>query len=726
MTVSLPLYEDQHRPFYRVLLSESMVDQDWEPLQMAQRYVANAYANGYQVMFWERCAMPDIANAAFQYRFGKINNVSYSVPPDYYGWYVRLQVAEGDVQMDDPNGAAELYNWHTVFLGTVEHQEDIIVPGASYPIGTRIYRCLDLMNLLKRWPINRHGFFANDVANTSYGHPGFNYFSVNGTLLGNRDSVNAWNPCDDAPSSWCHLFNDQNADTKTWDDGDVIDACIQSGLASYPQGQFPLTVNDLAGLLIGTHHWQVNPNDSTFSMLAKILERKRGRGLAFFDWADDTGDPTADIAPVITINPQFVSDITLQDSTVIKGASSAGTTYALDLTGDQRNVDDSFKLGDRFAQAYGYVEVVGEQIEVAVTLDFNANTLQTLWTTDQASAWYAAVASGNWIPDPMGGAVEMTAAMDPTFDPVYHDFCLAQVMPTVAGNGNDGVTHTPFDWQVSDDGTATAGGIPTSPILCELMKDTPFLFASYGTGYRVESRSPPRAFVWISNDHFTDAKYEEGCSLQISHDYMRLLGPDDESTGCRYFCEEVYDTDENYGVAYYFDQIAITVGIRLPHRVRRAMGDPTSLRRLPPIYVPRQRLWIVHEGCIQQLLMDTGSYDEGHTPIRPASEGFYTTADDRPNLDVAINLAWSWYGTDRRTASWQQRSCYEVPWYPDDGTGWADVESPQWQPYIGDMMTTITASGQAWVINTPVTHIHFDATKHMTTWTTDWNDLDFQ
>ncbi len=47
-------------------------------------------------------------------------------------------------------------------------------------------------------------------------------------------------------------------------------------------------------------------------------------------------------------------------------------------------------------------------------------------------------------------------------------------------------------------------------------------------------------------------------------------------------------------------------------------------------------------------------------------------------------------------------------------------------PSLGQVVHNLTASGQTWVIDTPITSMHFDAEKNVTTWMTDWSDLDFE
>jgi hypothetical protein len=92
-------------------------------------------------------------------------------------------------------------------------------------------------------------------------------------------------------------------------------------------------------------------------------------------------------------------------------------------------------------------------------------------------------------------------------------------------------------------------------------------------------------------------------------------------------------------------------------------------------------------------------------------------------------LSVAWYGplvdligeiqATRRSAQWSLRCCGDIPSSTDyDGGGVI-------YPNVGKVVTVLSANGQRITLNTPVSSVSYDNTTGITTWVTDWQDLDF-
>ena len=725
MTVVLPTEEDQHRPFYRVLICNDWLHQTWVVLPMVQRYDSNTAGNGVEVMEWDKVSLPDVPKAKFRYRFGMIDNQQYAIPPDYSDVYVRIQVAQGNVAMG--HGGSAIYDWKTVWLGTVEYQEDHLAPGASYAIGERIYHCVGIIAGLKRQKLNHHGYsFDGHTATPCYGALPYNYSKTDGSLGGNKGTV-AWAPTSAlAYDTYCHSWWN---DGSFWTDLEVADHALLAAQSSILPNTAPVFVvggaTDLLNQAPSVHN--VSTGMSAFAAVASILDRRRGRGCAFVTWADDSGNPTGPMPALeLTVFPQVADDITYTPpktggTVTIPGANSLGTSIPLvDLQGDHRNIASTFQLGDRHQTEYGYVEVVGEPIEIAVTLDYFAGSIEPGWTASEATAWKTALDSGTTIRDENGVKIHLAAAA-PQHAYVYQRHTIAHDKPCDAGNGNTAAV-LPYDYVCDDDGNIAPSIESTSPLSCVLMHDmcvpNPCADQSHGV-----VRDRARAFVNNGiSDTYLDVQQEiGGASLAIRFVGIFLLGHGADQ-GVRYFSHDGFVGAMDGDIGEY-TQLVFSVTIALPHRIRMAIGDPDAVRKLPAVYMKGCRLWLTHPGFIRTLDFDSGDLATGHDPIRP---GYTIVQDDRDRIAFAVARLATWYGQERRNASWSLRACYAVPWYPDlgDGSGAADLSSPQTLPQLGSLPAAIAAGGVNWALNTPITRIHFNATKHLTTWFTDWSELD--
>lgn len=714
MTYTLPLTEDQHRPLTRVLVSQQWANQSWEILPMAPRWDVGVRTNGYEIVEWERRALPDVGQAQFLFHYGQIDGKAYGVDQagsarDLTGWYVRIQVADGPTATQQSLGNFTI-NWRTAWLGRVEMHADQIKPGATYPIGIRTYHCLEIISVASRWPMIRHAWLgsgAPTVATVSRGHPGYNYSASDGTKRGNKGSVTCNFTGDLTGAYLAAALNHAPIDSSgsllgtLWTDADAANHAIVSS-RSFNDPIF--LVLDAPGALTHAQVWNVAEHWSCLDFLKRVLRRERGRGMSLVTWADDSGNPTGAFpALTLSVYPQFYSDVVYNDpisggAVTITGALNAGSAITLlDLQGDHRHIESTFALGSRYANKYDYVETVGEQIEVVVTLSYADLTLSPGWTSAQQTAF-----------------IGYTAKQRVYDTQTYELHCLPSTWYGKVGNGNGGVSHF-FDRQCADSGaiidSSTPGAWPTSGLMTEVMRDVPSNTPMLG-GYGA-MRDEPQVFAAAGSDKYINLRSEIGGSLQIRPDGFLVKHADDEALGLRYFSDT---TTASLGALYNYTAIVVTCGLRLPHRVRMATGNPQGSRRHPPIYHKGLHLWLGDTGnCIFALDYTSGDSVSGHNPDRSGST--FIGRDDRSELGFLHSLAWSWYGYERRTVSYQLRCCGFL------GTFLTTTGA---LPYagIGSLIHQMTAGGQALTIDTPVTRIHYDNRSCTTTWETDWSDLD--
>jgi hypothetical protein len=713
MPYTLPL-EDQHRPLTRVLVSQQWANQSWETLSMAPRWDVGVRTNGYEIVEWERRSLPDIGQATFVFHYGAIDGRMFGVDQagsarDLTGWYVRIQVADGPTATQQNQGGF-VANWRTSWLGRVEQHDDQLMPGATYPIGLRTYHCLEIISVASRWPMIRHawlGVNAPTTASPARGHPGYNYSAADGTKRGNKGTKTFNFPGDLSGAYLAAALNHAPVDSTgagsvpLWTD---LDACNHAIVSSRSLGDPIFLVADNPGALTHAQVWNVPEHLTCLDFLGQVLRRERARGMSLVTWPNDSGNPTGQF-PTLTINvyPQFYQDVVYSDpitggAVTIAGALTCGSGISgLDLQGDHRHIAETFRIGSRYANKYDYVETVGEPIEVAVTLSYSDGTLSPGWTAAQQSAFIAA-----------------TAAQRVYDTQTYELHCLLSTWYGKVGNGNAGGLHF-FDKQCSDTGqiidSSSNGAWFTSGLMTELMRDVPSnqpSLSGYGT-----VRDDPQVYVKVGSDKYINLRSEIGGSLQVRPDGFLVKHADDEPLGLRYFSNTV---TASLGALFNYTDLTITCGLRLPHRVRMATGNPNASRRHPPIYHKGLHLWLGDTGkCIFALDYTSGDSVAGHSPDRTGST--FVGRDDRSELGFLHNLAWSWYGYERRTVSYQLRACGPLGTFlTTTGVGIYAL--------IGNVIHQVLAGGQVLTIDTPVTRVHYDNRNCVTTWETDWSDLD--
>lgn len=738
------------------------------PWQVQPMWSRRRKGYGFELIECTRAALPAIGEATFQYRFGLIDGdvvgisdatdttrrvaanpwdpaVDAATAPDLRGYEVRIQLAPAVDQGVTPA-------WRTEWWGTVEYQEDTLWPGAKYPAGVRTYRCVDGFARTKRWPLNRHTTYGGSYFFCNVeGHPGYNV-GQDGRIIGNRDT----NLISSLPATEqnanpaikelitigdtgykLHTYQGR-AGALRWTVQEALEDALRKtrGL-----GDVTFSFSGSTALLADEIAIPVRDGDTAWDIVSRTCRRERGRGMVFVDWADDTANPTGTFVPRLTIRPQTLDDIGYTTPAsgaglyYIPGATTAGTTKAVDVIGDHRVMADDLRLGDRFLHVADAVETTSELIQVLVTLSYFDGTDFTFskrWDATRETA-FAALAAAKRI--------------DEAWWPLWQLHGLPLGWDGTARDHNGGTAY-PADFSCNDDGSLatsqTSGFKITSPILCRILPDLP-LYEGYDyttsspkrkigdqTTFdetSLPSRRPPLPLIRkASNRYITgDEVGSSGArslSVQIRGHSLLVYSGSDRSSGLRVIGATA---TSGLGSLYNLSALGVTVGLELPHRIRRRTirtGVATDqVRRTVSVRLPDLHLWLAHSGAIWDL--DTsGRNGDGSTGKRgaggAAAEQPGYLRDDRDALSRIHAMACAWYLSPRQTARWTLRACGMLPSF----TAGLDGSETITYPRMGELITSFSAGGQINTLNTPVTSITYRHTDGRTTWETDWQELD--
>ena len=237
-----------------------------------------------------------------------------------------------------------------------------------------------------------------------------------------------------------------------------------------------------------------------------------------------------------------------------------------------------------------------------------------------------------------------------------------------------------------------------------------------------------------------------GMGMQVD-DFGVLVqyGPD-QGAGTRFWS----GAGSPVGGAWGIDRLVLATSLTLGNRVRMSSANInandsnkpfTSITAGRKLYVniPGACLWLAHPSAIWEHNV-LAATDKAAPAKRNAAGGAGSTPgllrDDRDALAITHAYAWAWYGTKRVSASWALNDCGLLPYFLGDPAG---GQSQQWikYPQLGQLVKTIKAAGTAnlktagttdpataFNVNTPISRVHYDHTQGITTWYTDWQDLD--
>jgi hypothetical protein len=514
----------------------------------------------------------------------------------------------------------------------------------------------------------------------------------------------------------------------TWTDLQVINHLLA---ASRPPGEPLWQLTGATDLFGGTSSWEVNPGDTAWDLLLRIVDRGRGRGAVRceFTQAGEDGPVTpilkayAQIYDTITYDEPGGSQVTIPGA----GAQSNNTSVEVDLIGDHRFVPGSLQIGQAEQYQVDYLESMGEPIEVLVTLSYEDGTLEKGWKDSQETAFRDL--------DPINRTEDK-------WRDVLQLHRLKRGFTCEVGDGN-GAKASRCDYRCSDAGAIGFGDTTdTSPATISILDDVPIFI-----GYNYENspvrydgdaasvyggdpaRSHVRYFVRIDDDEYLEFKeFGETASPRVMPDGF-LFETSSADEGYRFF---YYETIGNTGAKAQYNSFVVTCALRLPHRVRMATGDKTGKRR-KTIYHEGLHLWMAHPSAIWDLNAADRTTADGSPGKRAAAGSVQNILrDDRAPLARLHALAVAWYGplydllgnqSDepiRRGCSWSLRCCGDVASSAEyDGGGVI-------YPDVGKVVTYLRANGQRLRLMTPVSSFIYDNEAGVTTWTTDWQDLDFR
>jgi hypothetical protein len=680
---------DQAWPIHRILVMPPgrWDSQEWTILPSSYREGIGGEVPGYRLRRWQRRTLPAIGQAAFSWSYGIINGREVAPAGDYTGWIVRIQSALA-VRPPLPVGWAPA--WRTVWMGECKGQSDQGYPASSRALGDAIYACEEILGMLGRWPVDRHGFaWGMPTGLRCSGHPGYNWRSPAGDLAGDRDT-STWTP-PGGQTAYCHTWPRKGA---VWTDAEVIDDVLKT---CRPPGGPRIAVDLALPALGGSDAWEVQVGDSAQSLMQRLLRRERGRGNAFIGWTET--DPAGPIELHLRVRPQVRETLTvlLPDATEIDipGSDAVGTSVSVSLLEDRRVEDSGPPVSAADQWRVDYLESIGDRIEIAglfgVDPDF---TLATRWTPALATAFLTA---------------DYDEAISPVYDAVYQLYGLRPDWDGTLGDGDGGSLSAGLV-ACGDDGqiqTGTAQALGINPALCELLDDLPIL--RNADGVTPPQRQKILPLLRVAPGKWLDAVAHLGLSVAVRADGLHLSHPDNQTDARRYIGDPSEpDLESIFGA----DQVAVTACLKLPSCIRYASGNPNGQRRLQ-IRRDKLGLWLVHQQAI--IFLDAGDLIDGHDPVRgsalvdfPAEGVWRIMRDDRAKLARLHALAWTWYGRSRRTANWKLRAC-----------------GPLTEDYdLGDLVTDLAYQAGVDQVETPITSIDYDATDDATAYQTEWSDLD--
>lgn len=743
----------------------------WQVLPYKQRGINKP---GFWVKSFERVCLPYVGRAEIVYDYGDLDDAAVPSPSPLAldtTWEVRIQVSARDAN-----------SWATVYWGTVDYTEDAGDPGAVIPRGRKVFHCVDGLYRMKRWTLDRHG--AHTVSgygvaqlNDVFGHPGYNYETGrDAPLLGNRYTSSTSYTNAGGVSVWYHQPAGSTKSTDSaiaqslWTDQQAVEHAIG---ANKPIGEPCFALQGATYLLAGKNPWPIGEGEAVHDFVCKVLRRERGRGVAYVDWTES--DPSGALTVFISVQPQLAADVQYNDPTnngvvVMSGATSRGNAVTVDLIGDHRCVAEAFRLGDPEQFRVDYLETHGERIELLATLsvlDGKVTSATNQWDGVSLARGWTGAQQTAFIGLPTNSA---QAKEEDRYNPVFQLFKFNPSWNGLLSDGDGGASvslHradyrcdangniiTPITAATNKD-TDPIDSAPLSNLLIEVLPDTPLI-----EGYAYLNNTPQRwdsststpadsaetdrqprrrmtGYIRVAANRYL--QFDDpgtALSIQIGLDAQGiwLRHSNDESAGTRAFAAPTSSGFNSSG--YDYSAVALTVGLRLPSRVRFASGDPTGRRR-GKLYHPGSHLWLASPGAIWALDTSTTS-SNGYAARRKACLGTVNGTDstpgilrdDRAGLAALHALAWAWYGTTttHRTAQWALRDCGFLPSYqaysgtsiPSNGGSLTTVTYPT----IGKVVTTMNANGSTTTLNTPVTRVHYENETGITTWSTEWAELE--
>lgn len=657
-----------------------------------------------------RAALPEIGEAQVVFEAGRINGRDFTAP-ELNGQWLRIQFLVDNA-------------WQTWWVGRIEGQRDESWPAADYPCGTRTYHARELIAIMEQWPLLTHAYRApagSVVRYPCWGVPSFNHAYPGKTAQGNMGAVASFKLNGDAePNVGGRIFTTR-AGGDQWADIDILqwlttfprpagEPWLYPGLGGYAPSQ-------TNGFVESVGVWSFPDGSSALSALSQIANWRRGRGIVWTECSDINAGATTggQLAATLGIASIFSEAFTIPDPAGGSEISiTAGTSVAVTLSGDHR-CGPRFAINDVFAHRVDAVWTEGEKIQVACTLSYydeSSTTTKNIvkdWTTADTTTF---------------DALNALQAKADRWRPVWNRHALWDEWEGLASAWT---TARPAIWRTDD-----AGGLQNvpstefNPADLTILPDLPFL-----EGYRYHTATPEKAdgastgaetgaptrrpaFVVFK---LTGGGYEQGDTsgntvLRIDGTRIWIETGGDAEGGVR----STGPSDSPHPLS----EVGCTVCMEMPSPVSMLSGNYTTAAALKSLTIPECHLWLAVTDTVCDLDTET---DEGlGYAVRRAAANPDSTSrvclirDDRRRLSIAHGHASRWYLTEypRKSCEW---SIYGHPLSDQqDGTAW---------PTMGQIVSTMTAAGATSAAQTPVSRIDYDHETGMTTWATDWADLEW-
>lgn len=610
--------------------------------------------SGVELLKVSRRSLPDIGTASFRWVYGPFaDQGAYPAPPNLVNMDVLIQVkmpADPDVAANTSVTPATP-GWRTIFWGRVDYQTDDAYAGSATPgqQGTRTYFCVDGFARTMKWIMDRHVVDPNGNGSTlvkeCYGHPGYNYQAGgDGIILGNASPVMASAPRGAGTTVTAHVW--AGAHSVTFVSGKWTErmAVEHATGATRPQTEpWFLLAGSAARNFGNVTPLHVGDNESVHEFCSRVLNRRRGFALAYVDWVDN-GDNS--ISVQISTTALLVADVTqtVQD---MPGSGAATVTLwgindaayrdilknPLTLVGDARNIDSIFQVATAEMQVCDYVETVGEQIEMGVTLSYadtppllTQGRSEPFQSTDEiyGGAGFDAVSvEPRWSLDDVSNfeALAQARRIMPYWDHVYQLHGLPRdwqftICNAGWGPGDSTIANAHrVDYRLLDNGNISAPVFGTDPqdtsvVRTELLGYLPFFQGyDYGAGYipvktdntaqsGMPGRRPAQVYLHLTDQGGDRWFLPNGAlpeTIADKWDFVTSIGnfnptltvfPDCFLAKSDYFCQvgqRVFSSLLNddsladaakLGAAFDITAIAFTLGIKLPHRLRLCTTSP--------------------------------------------------------------------------------------------------------------------------------------------------------
>lgn len=788
MTTYAPLFNSEP-PEFRVLYrasfgaSEGPTDDasisatDWTTLVQPP----DIATGGVELIHIRRRSLPEIGTAEFRYLYGKFAGGNIIKGPDLKRWEVRLQLR--------PFGSTDEADWKTEFWGYVDVQEDQFLAGSTTAQGSTVYRCVDGFARATKWFMNRHGMDGR-LANVGgdvyvrpelYGNPGYNYqLATDGPVLGNKSR---WSYQRGSSLVMAHTWQgafasaDPNNNLYKWSEWDAI---LHACRATRPTGEpeFKLLEGSAEGYGM-FNPIDVNPSTSVFDFVTGRTRRNRGLGVVTPWWVDK---PSGAIQVGFKVTPPYKDNVFYADPVTgaasygyVTGSDSAGTTYLneaglplLVLQGNHQVIDRMMNWSDSETHLHDYVETVGEQMEIVVTLSYKNNTdkdyydpaktkcLQARWSSTDATSFEA---------------LPTKSRIMQYWDFVWQSHGLPRDWYGQAGDGYTLGTSHRVDWSCADDGTLFVPGNAEAYIASACMVEVQGSLPFY-QGYKYDGATPVRTdnsqqqgapsrrpmVVYLNlvdtsdrwylpngqmpsdlpDPKFTPQAAGFSPEVTIHSDAMMVMSRLGMELGLRYFANKASAIGSIYDVS----QLAFTVSLKMPYRVRMCtttvstdapnlpagkLKDWKKAKRSKTVYVPGTHLWLADYQAIYDLKQNDYVVEQGFAPLRGALGSTNTAPallrDDRRRLVIYHTMIATWYMTPRRRVVFGFKTCALMNQQMIKDGNWATPVSFNF-PKMGDYQHQLSASGQTLDVGTVVTGIDYEHQAGETRFETDWYDIE--